>query len=136
MRLAESQKERKLAQKGVKRRKAAQSESAQDKTEGGDRHPAGEPSQPGDPPFPAGRIHDRTDAQEEQSLDQGVIDHVKEAAVNPEMGAKSQSDEEVADLADARKGEHPLEIVLNQRHDDAGQHAHRGEQGDEGGDPA
>lgn len=61
-------------------------------------------------------------AQEEHGFVEGVIEEMENGAIEPQVGAQAQSQDDVTHLAHAAIGEHPFQIGLIERRDDAHQH--------------
>ena len=74
----------------------------------------------------AHRVNHRSGPKEQQSLEEGVCEHVKDAR---RKCADAQRQEHVAQLRHRGVGQHPLDVVLHQpdrRRKDGGQRPHDG----------
>ncbi len=94
-----------------RQREADDREEAAEKHAVGDRHDPGQPAEAAHVDAVVHGVHDRAGRQEQRGLEEAVADQVDDAdRVHP--GAEADGQEHVADLADGRVREHPLEVVL------------------------
>ncbi len=94
---------------------AREREAADEERRRRDRHDAAQAPEPSHVDDPSHRVHDGACAHEEQGLEEGVGDEVEDRGGEPEERARSEAHEHVAELADRRVGEHPLQVVLHRR---------------------
>ena len=92
-------------------READDREVAADEHAVGDRHDPPQPAEAAHVDAVVHRVHDRAGRQEQRGLEEAVADQVHDAD-RVHAGAEADGQEHVADLADRRVGEHPLEVVL------------------------
>ena len=76
-------------------------------------------------------VHDRTGRQEQRGLEEAVAEQVDDAD-RVDARAEADGQEHVADLADRRVGQHPLQVVLPAAGDAAVEQRDRADDRDDG----
>jgi len=134
--LERTQVDQELADEPVQGRYAADGDRADQKGRGRPGHASDKSAQQVEVARPAA-VQDCAGAQKQQSLEDGMIDHMKQPARKAEdrqrrrmdvhaQQAQAQAHRDDADVLDAVIGQQPLEVMLRQREQhaqDAGHHA-------------